>query len=257
MTRLNREEIRECYDFAVQAVAGDYQQGNHFGQGNDKRTPEESIADKIIGKMGEYIFKKTLEGMFNNVRVGLNFNHIEGHNNLDNGDADIYVDGILQTSPYDLDVKTSSFKAQWLLIEETKFDVNGIYPFVKFAESVPSDSKLRENPHSILEFDTINGDFVGWATGTDFYSLVDNESICFRFNKDEKLYRPRYIPNDFRNYGVEDLRNQVQFIFNNEGERALSLRIGPRLDAMVNFGFPVKFLKSPNQCLNFYLGIEQ
>lgn len=253
MVYLNRDEIRVCYDFAVQAVNGDYQQGNNFGQGNAIRPSNHSIADKITGKMGEYLFKKTLESEYNNVSVELNFNHFEGHNNLDDGDADIYVDDILQNSQYTLDVKTSSNRAKWLLIEESKFEINGVYPFIKLAENVPINSDLRRNPDGILDFETIEGTFVGWATGADFFSLVDNESICFRFKRGESLYKPEYIPDDFREYGVTELINQINLNGRIDAPNALNIKMGPPLKAAVNFGFPESFFREPNQFLGFYL----
>lgn len=251
---LTRGEVIECYDFAVQAVEGDYQQGNHFGVGNAVRADNESIADKILGKMGEYIFKKTLEEMYNNVRVNLNFNHLEGHDNLDDGDAEIFVDDVLQEARYNVDVKSSSFRAQWLLVEESKFEENTIYAFVKFNENVPENRMLRQDPTSILNI-AVSGEIIGWASSADFRSLA-NDEICFVYRQGDRPYRNRYIPNNFRNFTPQQTLNYIQQNHQNDTYNN-DLYLNIRLDAVVNYGLPIKALRDNTTLLANILGVEE
>lgn len=252
--KLTREEVMVCYEFAVQAVEGDFQQGNHFGIGNAVRVNNESIADKILGKMGEYIFKKTLEKMYNNVRVNLNFNHLEGHDNLDDGDAEIFVDGVLQETQYKVDVKSSSFKAQWLLVEESKFEENTIYAFVKFTENVPENKKLRQDPESILDIE-VSGEVVGWATSDDFRSLI-NDEICFVYHQGDRPYRNVYIPNNFRDFTSQQTLDYIQQNHQND-RRNGNLHLNISLDALVNYGLPIKTLRNNKNLLATILGVEE
>jgi len=251
---LTREEVRMCYDFAVQAVDGNYQQGNHFGVGNALRVNNESIADKILGKMGEYIFKKTLEKMYNNVQVNLNFNHLEGHDNLDDGDAEIFVDGVLQEAQYKIDVKSSSFKAQWLLVENSKFEENTIYAFVKFTGNVPENKKLRQDPESILDIE-VSGEVFGWATSDDFRSLVNGE-ICFVYRQGDSPYRNVYIPDNFRDFTPEQILDHIQENYQNDRSNS-NLHLGISLDALVNYGLPIKALRDNTNLLATTLGVEE
>lgn len=109
---INKEEVRNCFEFAEKAWEFKSQSQKHFGGG--KRTKEEFLADQTEGKMAELILMKFLKNM--GINVELDFDHYLGEQNTDNGDFKIpFHDKLIEAK---VDVKGSSQYAQWLLVED-------------------------------------------------------------------------------------------------------------------------------------------
>lgn len=199
MEFLSKKEIERCYSFAEEVVKLHSQKEGDFGT-KEKRNAPTMMADLILGKMAEIIFKKEYESKIPNSRVELDFNHYLDPNHLDDGDVKIYIDN--QLFPIRIDIKSSTSKSRWLLVESYKlFDNNkkflsDRYVFVRFNDTVPGNPQLRKDPYKILnEYDKHipSGKIVGWAIGEDFISSADKKGF-FEFKKDQRLLNVDLIP---------------------------------------------------------------
>lgn len=241
---INKNEIQNCYNFAEVAWKNRSQSVQQFGT-DEPRTREAFLADQISGKLAELIFKKEIEQRYPGVKVYLDFNHYLDPLHTDNGDVTIVNNGL--TVPYQVDVKGSSKVAQWLLVERHKFfdfqtqkPMADRYVMVKFSNGMPTSSELRANPERILTLDHVRGEIVGCANHAEFISSKDNEP-WFSFLKGERLIGPKFLPhkasylNDIRH--LKNYINKMQQI-----KQAKGIHIGPKLDATMNYGLPIKWL---------------
>lgn len=245
MAVVNQEEIRLCYDFANYAWENSSQSVKHFG--GEPRTKEEFLADQITGKIAELIFKKEVESQLPNVQIELDFMHYLDPHHTDNGDVQIFSDG--QLLDLKLDIKGSSHRAQWLLVEEYKFWLPNTrhsaadkYVMIKFDENMPTNPQLRENPEVILGLNEVVGEIKGWKLHASFISPADNEP-WFIYNRGERLLNPRLLPPNTNHINdKKHLKNYINKVArSNEG---MANNIGPHLDAKLNYGLPIKWLQS-------------
>lgn len=244
MVTVTSEEIKQCYHFAVTAWRNRSQSVQQFGT-DHPRMKEAFLADQISGKLAELIFKKEIEQRHPRVEVQLDFEHYLNPLHTDNGDVSIVDNGLVV--PYRIDVKGSSYVAQWLLVERHKFwdlktkaPMADRYVMIKFSNEMPTSSELRANPDRILSLEQVSGEIIGWANHTDFISSTDN-APWFSYEKGERLISPQFLPktasypNDIRH--LTNYINKVQ-----QSKQATSIHIGPPLDATLNFGLPIKWL---------------
>lgn len=244
---VNATQIRQCYNFAVTAWNNSSQSQKQFGT-SEARSRNSFVADQILGKLAEYVFKNTVEDEFENVSVELNFDHYLDQLETDEGDVQIYVENEL--IPMRIDIKGSSYMAQWLLVELHKFKdlqsgnaLSDRYVMVKFAENVPDNKTLRENPEQILEFNEINGEVIGWVNHSDFISKKDNEE-WFTYRRGERPLRKRVLPQSKQKVNdIKHLRNYINKVKRDknitDGEACLNVV----LDAEINVGLPIHWLK--------------
>jgi len=242
---IKHEEIQLCYDFANYAWENSSQSVRHFG--GQPRTREAFLADQITGKIVELIFKKEVESKISNIRIELDFMHYMDPYHTDNGDVRVVRDN----HPLDLklDIKGSSYKAQWLLVEDYKFWIPNTsqpaadkYVMIKFDENMPTNPELREDPEQILRLGGIKGEIKGWELHSFFISPGDNET-WFIYEKGERLLNPRLLPaNSLRVNDKSHLRNYINKV--EKSDVNIVKHIGPTLDANLNYGLPIKWLKS-------------
>ncbi len=188
--------------------------------------------------------------------VQLNFDHYLDPLHIDNGDVTIHQNG--QTLPYRLDIKGSSFFAQWLLVERHKFydlqtrqPMSDRYVMVKFSEDMLSNPQLRINPESILERDSVNGRIIGWANHNDFISPRDVEP-WFTFHRGDRPWKTRVLPpsNTLIN-NLQHLRNSINFRIRRYNLNEDEIYLRTPLDAEINYGLPLHWLNSDiNQLLD-------
>jgi len=256
MILINQNEIQDCYNFAEKAWQNRSQSVQQFGT-SESRTRESFLADQISGKLAEIIFKKEIEKKYDSVKVHLDFNHYLDPLHTDNGDVTIEDNGL--TVPFRLDVKGSSHAAQWLLVEqhkfwdlETKKPMSDRYVMVKFSDEMPTSPELRADPESILTLEQISGKIVGWANHEDFISSEDNEP-WFIFKKGDRLISFQFLPKtaDYPK-DIRHLRNYINKV--RQSKQVENIYIGPKLDAELNIGMPIKWLnKDLNELLNHSL----
>ncbi|MGE8206027.1 hypothetical protein ACQKP0_15900 [Heyndrickxia sp. NPDC080065] len=245
MAIVNQTEIRLCYDFANYAWENKSQSDKHFG--GQPRTKEEFLADQITGKIAELIFKKEVESKLPNIHIELDFMHYLDPLHTDNGDVQVFEND--QLLDLKLDIKGSSHKAQWLLVEDYKFWIPNTrqsaaekYVMIKFDENMPTNPQLRENPEKILGLDEVAGEIKGWELHSSFISPSNNEP-WFIYNREERLLNPKLLPANATHINDKThLGNYVKKVArSNEG---ITNYIGPRLDANLNYGLPIKWLQS-------------
>lgn len=252
MVLVNKEQIQQCYDFAVNAWKYHSQSQRQFGtQGTRKR--EEFIADQTLGKLAEYVFKNEIEEKsFNSVKVKLNFNHYLNPLHTDDGDVEIYKKDIFNDIlfPFRIDIKGSSYKSQWLLVEEHKFidlqtkkPMSDYYVKVKFDDRVPDNPTLRKNPEQILELEAVNGYVEGWARWSDFISQTDNEP-WFIFKRGDRPWRRRVLPNLNKINNLKHLNNSINYRMRNNDISYENATLDIKLDAEKNIGLPIKELRA-------------
>lgn len=247
MSIIKEKQIRECYDFAVVAWNNRSQSQKQFGT-KESRNRNSFVADQISGKLAEYIFKHTIEELYDEVRVVLNFDHYLDPLHTDLGDVEIYVENKLL--PIRIDVKGSSYRAQWLLVEIHKFrDLKSSEPMsdkfvmVKFSENVPDSRTLRNNPEVILELNEIEGKVIGWANHSDFISETDNEE-WFVYLKGEKPFKTKVLPKSpQRINNIKHLRNYINMVKRDSNLSDDEAYLNMPLDAEKNIGLPIHWLQ--------------
>lgn len=243
MAIVTSDEIGLCFDFAEYAWNNRSQSQRHFG--GQSRSREAFIADQILGKLAEIVFKKDVENQFPHVQIELDFMHYMNPLHVDNGDVKIFVNGMLLDER--IDIKGSSYRAQWLLVEDYKYyhpetgeGMSDKYVMVKLSDNVPSNPELRANPNRILDFDNIRGEIVGWVNHEEFISTEDNMP-WFTYNRGERLINPRVLPRSMDR--LSDLKhrdNYIRTVIRNNP--TLNHYIGPTLDAEINYGLPLNWL---------------
>ncbi|MDX1701978.1 MAG: hypothetical protein R3250_15230 [Melioribacteraceae bacterium] len=244
---VNKEQIRECYDFAVVAWDNRSQSQKQFGT-KEARTRNSFVADQISGKLAEYIFKHSIEELFDEVRVDLNFDHYLDPLHTDMGDVEIYIENKL--FPIRIDVKGSSYRAQWLLVELHKFrdlktrePMSDKFVMVKFSENVPDNRTLRNNPEVILELNKIEGNVIGWANHSDFISETDNEE-WFVYLKGEKPFKTKVLPKSPKIISnIKHLRNYINKVKRDSNLSDDEACLNMPLDAEKNIGLPIHWLQ--------------
>jgi len=246
MITVNANQIRECYDFAVTAWNKRSQSQRQFGT-QEARDRNSFVADQISGKLAEYVFKHTIEATFNDVRVELNFNHYLDPLHTDDGDVEIYINQ--ERIPVRIDVKGSSYMAQWLLVEKHKFrdlqsgnPLSDRYVMVKFSQDVPDSQSLRNNPEQILELEEIHSEVKGWANHSDFISQADNEE-WFIYHRGDRPFKVSVLPiSSQRVNNITHLRNYINKVKKNNGITDDEACLNVTLDAETNIGLPIRWL---------------
>lgn len=247
MAIVKAKQIRECYDFAVVAWDNCSQSQKQFGT-KEARDRNSFVADQISGKLAEYIFKHTIEELYDEVRVVLNFDHYLDPLHTDLGDVEIYLENKLV--PIKIDVKGSSYRAQWLLVEIHKFrDLKSSKPMsdkfvmVKFSGNVPDSRSLRSNPEVVLELNEIEGTVIGWANHSDFISETDNEE-WFIYLKGEKPFKTKVLPKSpQRINNIKHLRNYINMVKRDSNLSDDEAHLNIPLDAEKNIGLPIHWLQ--------------
>lgn len=242
---IKKDEVRLCYDFAYVAWDKESQSKKNFG--DKPREKSEFLADQITGKIAELIFKKEIEEKFPAIQVRLDFMHYMNPHHTDNGDVEILKNGQLIDSR--LDIKSSSYRAQWLIVEDYKFWIPNTtqpasdkYVMVKFNESMLTNPELRKNPERILQLEGISGEIKGWELHSSFISSADNEP-WFIYNKGQQLLNPRLLPSNPASLNDKlHLQNYINKVARTN-ENIVSC-IGPTLKAKLNYGLPIKWLQT-------------
>lgn len=246
MITISKEEIMQCYNFATTAWNNKSQSAKQFGT-PELREKNAFIADQIFGKLAEYVFKYTIIALNKSIQVHLDFSHYPDQLHTDNGDVEIIVEG--ESLPLKIDVKGSSYKAQWLLVEIHKYNdpqtgmkVSDRYVMVKFSEKVPDSQTLRNNPELILDFSQIEGEVIGWANHSDFSSEKDQKA-WFSYDKGQKPYKRKVLPNSSeRVNNITHLNRYINKVITNNNFSEEEFLLNLPLEAKLNVGLPVSWL---------------
>ena len=238
---LDEKEVLMCVEFAEDAWNLRSQSQKHFG--GSKRTKEQFIADQIEGKLAECIFSKFMKEK--GTEISLDFDHYEGELNTDSGDLTFNKNGVIFEVP--VDIKGTSHFAQWLLVEEYKFfDINTrlhksrAFVLIAFDKTFPGNRVLRENPRAILN-QRISGECKGWAKIEDFYA--NDKGLWFSWRRGNYPWQGRVLPAAVP-YNRVALERYLQKSVPGCEERERATKISVPLDAELNYGLPVKWLKN-------------
>ncbi len=248
MLVITNEAIKKCYDFAVHAWNNSSQSQRQFGT-EEPRQRNSFIADQLSGKLAECLYRAIIEDRYPNVKVHLDFEHYLDPLHTDNGDVKIYVDGNLV--PYRIDIKGSSHRAQWLLVEGHKFrDLNtgsplaDCYIMIRFSESMPTSRDLRNNPEQILEIQEISGEITGWAYYNDFFSQADNRE-WFIFKRGDYPWKRRVLPHSSDSINdLNHLQNYIRYRIRTRRLTNTDIYLSVPLDARINTGLPIHWLRT-------------
>lgn len=250
MVVLNEQEILKCYEFGLQAWNNKSQSLKSHGE--EERTREQFIANQLTGKLSEIIFKKQIESEFPEYKVILDFEHYQNKHHIDNGDVKILRTSSKYEIPIKLDIKGSSSKAKWLLVEDFKYDdtintemKSEKYIMVEFKEEELMANKLTKDLEKVLTLKEVTGEIKGWAWHKDFMSSTDNEP-WFIYKRGDRLKDPFHLPANF-----EDIKNKIELheswidIYNrNLKKYSFSKKfLNIELKANVNYGLPIKWLR--------------
>lgn len=239
---LSKEEVKSCYNFAEKAWSLQSQSQKHFG--GRTRTKEQFLADQTEGKLAELVLMKSLNQL--GLIINLDFNHYEGQLNTDEGDFKISLDDRLIKTK--VDIKGSSFFAQWLLVEDYKFidPLNGrlksnAFVLVCFGKSFPGNRELRENPKILLEKE-IEGEVRGWALAEDFYEPKERK-FWFEWPKGSTPWVTRVLPRTkpLSRRGLDKYLEKSVYGPENVGKKN---SISITLDAKKNYGLPITWLRT-------------
>lgn len=238
---LEKNDINICYEFAVKAWGNQSQK--HFG--GTPRTKKQFIADQIEGKMAELVLMKFLAEK--GLNINLDFQHYEGEHNTDNGDFMIaFQDRLIETK---VDIKGSSNFAQWLLVEDYKFidprtkqRKSDAFVMVCFGDSFPGNRALRENPQIIIDQE-YEAQVKGWAAFEDFYETGNRGQLWFEWTKGSLPWNQRVLPKTFP-FNRRGLENYLAKSIPSTEERGGNTRINIQLDANINYGLPIKWLRT-------------
>ncbi|OES43344.1 hypothetical protein [Domibacillus iocasae] len=248
MDFITNETIRYCYDFAVYAWENSSQSKKQYGT-EEIRARNEFVADQLTDKLAECLFKAIIEEHYSNIQVQLDFSHYTDPLHTDNGDVNMYIDRNLL--PVRIDIKGSSHRAQWLLVEEHKFKdlktgapMADCYIMVRFSENMPVSRILRNNPERILSIPAISGEITGWAYHHDFFSSKDNQE-WFVYNKGDRPLKRKVLP--YASNRVNDLNHLHNYInkrIRTQGFTEADIYLSVPLDAKKNMGLPINWLKT-------------
>lgn len=237
---INETDIRACYDFAERAWQRESQSQKHFG--GFLRSRDDFIADQTEGKLAEIALSKFLSRL--GVKTLLDFQHYSGQQNTDHGDVAL---GVSSTTRAKVDVKSSSAKAQWLLVEDYKFFQIGtrrlasdVFVMVCFDSSFPGNKVLRRNPGILLQ-KRYKAFIEGWALSQDFFAPGTNE-FWFEWPKGTRPYRSRVLPQSYptsKQELMEHLKITIPRAESNEEPTVISMP----LDANLNYGLPIVWLR--------------
>lgn len=245
MVKICRKEIKDCYDFAFKAWEQKSQSDRNFG--TDPRNQAQFIADQVTGKISELVFKKHMEELCDDIVIEVNFEHYLDPLTTDNGDVRIFKDDTeIQLR---IDVKGSSNRAQWMVIEQYKYrhlqtgeKVSDKYVMVRLGEDMPTNPELRENPKQILDKESVSGEVVGWIRHEDLDCPNDGQP-WFVYTRGDRLLNTWLLPREQQK--IQDRQHLTNYINKVERDNPDYYRyIGPELQAQVNIGFPIKWMSS-------------
>jgi hypothetical protein len=239
--RLDTIQVKQCYDFACEAERRRSQSQKQFG--TYQRSPLHFIADQTEGKMAEMVLSASLASL--GYHGELDFAHYDDQLQVDEGDI---KRGDSPGSPR-VDAKGSSHLAQWLLVEDYKMVketsagrawASDIFIFIKFDEAFPTNGDLRANPQRILG-SSHAGQVVGWAHNYDFHT-PDGSEFWFVYEKGDRPYRMAVIPNR-PPADKQALEAYIKKAIAAEARRGNGGHLSRPLDARLNYGLPVKWLR--------------
>lgn len=232
MTSVDIEDIIKCIDFAEQAWNKKSQSSRNFG--GIERTINQFMADQIEGKLSEVLFRNFLKEK--GIDVTLDFEHYLDMMTTDDGDFNF------QGLTSKVDIKGSSSRAQWLLVEDYKFN-SDVFVMVCFNDRFPNNKQLRENPYILLNDFEYEGEVKGWAKQEDFF---DSEySIWFEWKQNSSPWRTEIIPNRIpyskNRKGLEKyIERNIEYASKEGRKTTISIPLNARL----NYGIPIKWLRN-------------
>lgn len=226
---LGKSEIGQIKLFEEQMRLKKAQTINDFGRSELPRDITDQIADMIVGKSAEFIFRAFAYQF--GITVGIDLNIYPDEYITDGGQDIPYVELTHRgwkgwyANNIKVDVKSTSNLSKWLLVEQRKFDSNA-YVLVKM--DVPAGWEKTG-----VQVDRLSGEVAGYAWYTDLLNPEENKP-WFHFNAGDSLFHADKIYKEEFSYPTE-LENYLE-TFN---VRFMNMR----LRSKSTYGLPVHWLR--------------
>lgn len=242
---ITQHEVQKCLDFAKEFTSSATKKSDlDFGHSELPRTPTDSFADTVTGKIGELAFQKICKNLNFNINVDFNVN--VGRHNIDFGQdvSEIEVDGKLLTPLISIDVKTTKGNSHWLLLETHKHWASIL---ILITTDISSDAESNLNAFN----GDVNCEYIGYAYLSDFY---DSRGVpWFYYKKGMRLLKPSFVDRLYEkameSYSAITLKYQLARTYR-ELEIGYDINFGPEMKCPKQVGLPRKFLKNSENELN-------
>lgn len=242
-------EVHKCFDFAEELYSAKAtSRKDHGNKGLEVRNKNDFIADNVRGKIAEFAFKQFLECNFK-ISFVVDLEIYPGEHNHDEGNdlSTIYINGEERRFDYKTDIKGLPKKGQWLLVESHKFWAQ--FFVVCRLNDIEDVNKFEENPflYKNKEFCV---SILGYCNNK---RIVDKQEKTprFKFVQNNRLYSSKVITAlDNLLQGNQNILKLAQNNFQQNLNLAIKQvkeqdrYIGPLLKSELNYGYPVKWLRS-------------
>ncbi|WP_214808613.1 MULTISPECIES: hypothetical protein [unclassified Exiguobacterium] len=258
---ISREEVNNCFAFAHELYTLKAASTKQFGRKDIIRDKNDFIADHVIGKVVEYGFQHFLEENFN-ISFRVDFEIWNDPHIHDNGHdmSTIIVNKEKRTFQFKTDIKGSRSSSQWLLVEKQKITDFGTQIYViGILKGIPEGKEFEENPYKFIDHDW-KVSILGYALNRDLVDPITRRG-WIEYKKGEKLYNPWILENlegknrsnnlNNKKYSHSEFQHELLNILKNP-TRGAKQYIGGTLDANVNYGLPIQWLRnSPEDWYKF------
>ncbi|WP_214749475.1 hypothetical protein [Exiguobacterium sp. E.VS.2] len=253
---ISREEVNSCFDFAQELYALKAASTKQFGRKDIIRNKNDFIADHVIGKVVEYGFQHFLEENFN-ISFLVDFEIWNDPHIHDNGHdmSTIIVNKEKRTFQFKTDIKGSRSSSRWLLVEKQKITDFGTQIYViGILKGIPEGKEFEENPFKFIDHDW-KVSILGYALNRDLVDPITRRG-WIEYKKGERLYNPSILKhlegknrsNNLTNkkYSHSEFQRELLNILKNP-TRETKQYIGGTLDANINYGLPIKWLRNSQE----------
>lgn len=199
---LLKSEINQIKEFEKSMREKNAQTINDFGRSELPRSVTDQIADTLVGKSAEFIFRAFAYQF--GITTDIDLKVYPDQHVTDNGQDMPFVELTHRgwngwyTNNLKVDIKATSNLSKWLLVEERKFTSNA---YVLIRMDIPAGWEKTG-----IQLDRIRGEVTGLAWYTDLYSPKHNEP-WFRFVSGQSLFHADNLrwgdfesPSDLREY---------------------------------------------------------
>lgn len=230
MYSITKNEAEQIRSFANSVLNKGAHTINDFGRGDLPRDQIDALADLVVGKAAEFIFRAFAYRY--GITVGVDLDVYPDQNVTDFG-QDIPVVELSHhgytgwyVNNLKIDIKATTLFSKWLLVEKRKFDSNA-YVLIKM--------DIPKNWESLsLKLDGMSGEVAGFAWWTDIMD-TSVQLPWFSFKKGDSLfYADNISPDEF------DSADLLHEYLETNPQRRMNMV----LRSNENYGLPLNWLRN-------------
>jgi len=227
---LSKLDALQISDFAQEMRVLRAQTLNDFGRAELPRNTTDFIADTVVGKSAEVLFRHFAYQF--GITLDVDFNIYDDQHVTDNGQDVPLVELSHRGFPgwwannIKIDVKATAKISKWLLVEERKFISNA---YVLIRMDIPNNWENLE-----IDLNGMSGEISGFAWWTDILDLVDNLP-WFPFSEGQSLFHADALEKD----NFETALELHEYLRNNP-QRNMNMT----LRSKSNLGLPIHWLRN-------------